>query len=211
MINVIKAPAAGGKTGKAIEIAIEQAKLGKNVYFLNNEETQESIMERVADIETDFGSGELIIGEIDGSRLVDLQDTIDRACVNASKSRKIDVLVIDFNGYADFSKEKSSMLIAMRDYLKRIEAVHEVDVYFTSQLMRDNQNEKKEFKATVDEIWRDNESDKERFDSKSIISIDVTKASHMLKERDHQVVLFQSTSGRYLGKLVDFKYYGFDE
>lgn len=211
MIKVIKASANGGKTTKAIEIAIEEAKKGRHVVFLNNEETQESLIEKMADIETDFGTGEIAVGEVDGSTMTSLQDAVHKAAVELGSQRKIDVMVLDFSGYADFN-DTEARLEQLRSYLKRIEVVHEIDVIFTIQVIRKT---KGVTRPTVTEIWKDREVKSKDgktppcFDNIDVVSIDVTKASPMLQHRETQTVIYQELTGNYIGKYVDFKYYGF--
>ncbi|AAQ17803.1 hypothetical protein Aeh1ORF138c [Aeromonas phage Aeh1] len=211
MIKIIKASAGAGKTSKAIELAVEEAKKGKYVVFLNNEETQESIVGKISDIDTDFGDGEIAVGEVDGVSLTALQDAVHNAAVELGRERKIDVVVLDFSGYADFNGTEDR-LEKLRSYIKRIEAVHEIDVIFTIQVIRKS---KGVTRPTVAEIWKDRDVKSKDgktpacFDNVDMVSIDVTKASPMLQDRETQTIIYQDMTGMYVGKYVDFKYYGF--
>lgn len=210
MIKVIKASAGAGKTSKAIELAVEEAKKGKYVVFLNNEETQESIIGKISDIDTEFGDGEIAVGEVDGVTMSALQDAVHNAVVELGRERKIDVIVLDFSGYADFNGSANRLLKFM-SYLKRIEVVHEIDVIFTIQVINKT---KRVTRPKVTDIWQDREVKSKDgktppcFDNIDMVSIDVTKASPMLPNRDSQIVIYQDMEGIYVGKFVDSKYYG---
>lgn len=106
MYNVIKLPAGAGKTTKAIELAVAEAKSGKNVYFVNNEEQHHSLVKKFSDaLSNDAEALDRIYISTPDIELKAVQDVIYE-CLNDFERMGIEIhhLVADCNIDHDYFK-----------------------------------------------------------------------------------------------------------
>ncbi|ADM80116.1 hypothetical protein phiAS5_ORF0273 [Aeromonas phage phiAS5] len=204
MIHCIKGSAASGKTTKAIEIAVERAREGKNVLFINNEETQETlvakILETIGDVPLD--GGDITVVESDNFRLTDIQSEIH----NYLGREMFNVMVLDVVGVACLDKGVEPL----QSYLKKMEHVHSLDIAFTIDVMRKDGQEA--INVVVDEVWKDiplGNTQQSPLPFEGLMSIDVTNASKFTDDTPRH--LYQSLTGDYVGKLLGFEFYGYEK